>query len=84
METKSQDEWNSEASAIVKSILQRKRVKISELAKMFADNGYNYSHQALINMLNRGTFKFSFVLQVMRLLEMNAIVIDEPTIEIRK
>jgi hypothetical protein len=70
------DNWNDEASSILKGALKRKRVKYSELADRLNELGNEETRNSIANKLSRGTFSFAFFLQCMKVLRINKISLD--------
>lgn len=67
------DNWNDEASSILKGLLSRKRMKYADLAKELNKLGNEETGNSIANKLSRGTFSFAFFLQCMKVLRVNKI-----------
>jgi len=68
--------WNDEAKNVLKSILKRKDVGYDELANLLDEIGVKETSGSINSKLNRGTFKFVFFMQCMKVLEVHKIDLD--------
>lgn len=68
--------WNDEASSVLKGILKRKKVKYADLAEKLNKAGFDETENSIANKLSRGTFSFAFFLQCMKVLRVNKINLD--------
>lgn len=72
-----QEDWNQDASNLLKAELARDNVKYDELLIRLKALGVNETYQSLAAKINRGTFSFSFFMQCMK-------AIDHSDIRLRK
>ena len=68
--------YEARAKSIVKELRESKDVSYKELARRLEDQGVHIDDQVLINRVNRGSYSFSFALQV--LAAMGVTTIDVP------
>ena len=66
-------EWEIKAKNMIKAELQRKGVDYIQLAKKLNDMGVNENQMNIANKINRGTFNFTFALQVFEALNMETL-----------
>ena len=59
-------DWNSKAKRIIKSELAKRDIDYIELAKLMKAIGVDEKQANVANKINRGTFSFSFALQVFK------------------
>lgn len=62
------NEWEREASAILKSLLAREGLRYKGLALRLEEMGIQESPDQLRNKVNRGTFSFTFFLKCLHAL----------------
>ena len=62
------DHWHREARLMIKAQLARHGVSYRELVTRLAALGVRETERSITNKLSRGTFRFTFVLQVMNAL----------------
>jgi hypothetical protein len=70
------DKWNDEAENILKSILKRKDIGYDELADLLSQIGVKETSGSINSKINRGTFKFVFFMQCMKVLGIHKIDLD--------
>lgn len=70
------NKWNDEAENILKSILKRKDIGYDELADLLGQIGIKETSGSINSKINRGTFKFVFFIQCMKVLGIHKIDID--------
>lgn len=58
------EEWNQLASQVIKSELVRQGMKYHELARHLKLMGVDETQASIASKLSRGTFSFTFVMQV--------------------
>ena len=57
-------EWNNKAKNIIKAELSKKGIDYIELAKKLNKIGVEETQMNIANKINRGTFNFTFALQI--------------------
>ncbi len=57
-------DWNSKAKRIIKSELAKREIDYIKLAKLMKAIGVDEKQANIANKINRGTFSFSFALQI--------------------
>ena len=57
-------DWNSKAKRIIKSELAKREIDYIKLAELMQDIGVDEKQANIANKINRGTFSFSFALQI--------------------
>lgn len=57
-------DWNSKAKRIIKSELAKREIDYIQLAKLMKVIGVDEKQANIANKINRGTFSFSFALQI--------------------
>ena len=67
-QTTTPDEWNQLAARTIKSILAKRGMRYHDLALSLKLIGVNESQASIANKMSRGTFSFTFVMQVMSVL----------------
>lgn len=65
------------ARQFIKSELAKRDINYVKLAKLMNDKGFNESADTIRSKIHRGTFSFSFVLEVCESLETNLILQDD-------
>ena len=58
--------WNSKAKRIIKTELAKREIDYIKLAELMKDIGVDEKQANVANKINRGTFSFSFALQVFK------------------
>ncbi len=56
-------DWNKESECVLKAILKRKKVPLTELVVKLKQRGINETYASVVNKINRGTFSAAFLLQ---------------------
>jgi hypothetical protein len=69
----SEDKWTMEARRVIKSLMARNGLDYQTLADKLNMAGVPTNQRQLTNKVNRGTFSFAFVLQLMAALEVKNI-----------
>ena len=64
-------EWNSKAKRLIKSELAKREIDYIKLAKLMKDIGIDEKQVNIANKINRGTFSFSFALQIFKAIGVN-------------
>lgn len=64
----SPEEWNQLASQTIKSELTKRGMKYHDLARHLKLMGVDETQASIASKMSRGTFSFTFVLQVMTVL----------------
>jgi len=59
-------DWNSRAKRLIKSELAKREIDYIKLAKLMEAIGVDEKQANIANKINRGTFSFSFALQIFR------------------
>ena len=67
------EEWNQLATRTIKSVLVKRGMKYHDLARRLKLIGVEETQASIGNKLSRGTFSFTFVMQVMQVLEIDYI-----------
>jgi hypothetical protein len=67
-QTTTPEEWNQLAARTIKSVLAKRGMKYHDLARHLKLIGVNESQASIANKMSRGTFSFTFVMQVMSVL----------------
>lgn len=62
------EQWNQLAAQIIKSELTKRGMKYHDLARHLKLMGINETQASIASKMSRGTFSFTFVLQVMSVL----------------
>lgn len=62
------EEWNQLASQTIKSELTKRGMKYHDLARHLKLMGVDETQASIASKMSRGTFSFTFVLQVMTVL----------------
>jgi len=57
-------DWNSRAKRLIKSELAKREIDYIKLAKLMEAIGVDEKQANIANKINRGTFSFSFALQI--------------------
>jgi hypothetical protein len=70
-------EWNNRAKNMIKAELSKKGVDYIELAKRLNDLGIKESQMNIANKINRGTFNFTFALQVFKALGLKKLNLED-------
>jgi len=66
---RARDQWNVEASRVLKARLVREGVSYSDLAHLLRAKGVEETRASIANKLSRGTFSFAFYLQCVAALD---------------
>ena len=74
MDTKN---WNIKAKNIIKAELSKKGVDYIELAEKLKDIGVEEKQMNIANKINRGTFNFTFALQVFKALGVKKLNLED-------
>ena len=59
-------EWNSRAKRLIKSELAKREIDYIKLAELMNAIGVDEKQVNIANKINRGTFSFSFALQIFK------------------
>lgn len=59
-------DWNSKAKRIIKSELAKREIDYIKLAELMKEIGVDEKQANIANKINRGTFSFSFALQIFK------------------
>lgn len=70
---KKKEEYTTEATRILESLMARKGISLKELHQKLSENGARGGYKALSNKINKGKFQFSFFLECMDLLNIETI-----------
>ena len=65
--------WENKAKNMIKAELQKRGIDYIELAKKLNDIGIEENQENIANKINRGTFNFTFALQVFEVLDMKIL-----------
>ena len=68
-----QKDWNNKAKNMIKAELHKKGIDYIELAKRLNNIGIEENQMNIANKINRGTFNFTFALQVFEVLDMEIL-----------
>ncbi|MDI1278886.1 DUF6471 domain-containing protein [Methylobacter sp.] len=68
-----QDEWNRQATNLLKAELARAGIGYEELIRRLDDLGVKESYKGIANKINRGAYSFTFFMQCMKALGKNEI-----------
>jgi len=68
-----QDEWNRQATNLLKAELARAGIGYEELIRRLGELGVEESYKGIANKINRGAFSFVFFMQCMKVLGKNEI-----------
>jgi hypothetical protein len=71
------EDWNREATKVLKAELKRSGVSYEELVKKLAGLGTTASYKGIANKVNRGTFTFAFFMQCMKALGKATVRLDD-------
>lgn len=71
-------DWSSEAKRVVRSLLAREGVTYAVLATRLQAIGVNETEYSIANKMARGTFPLVFLLQCMRALDRDQLVLEAP------
>lgn len=71
-----ENDWNTKASGILKSIIARRNITYHELSLKLNAIGVKETQSSISNKISRGTFGFAFLLQCMEALNINEIRIN--------
>ena len=69
-------DWKEQASGVLKGYLARRNVKYHDLARALQAMGIDENHNSIANKLSRGTFSFTFFLQCMYALRIDAVELN--------
>lgn len=67
------EEWNLLATRTIKSVLAKEGIKYHELARRLKQIGVDETQASIASKMSRGTFSFTFVMQVMTVLGISKI-----------
>jgi len=67
------EEWNQLATRTIKSLLVKRGIKYHGLARCLKLIGVEETQASIGNKLSRGTFSFTFIMQVMQVLEIGYV-----------
>jgi hypothetical protein len=67
------EEWNQLAARTIKSVLVKRGMKYHDLARRLKLIGVEETQASIANKMSRGTFSFTFVMQVMSVLGIDYI-----------
>ncbi|WP_158509873.1 DUF6471 domain-containing protein [Pseudodesulfovibrio indicus] len=70
-----------EALRIVKSELARRGVSHKALAGMLTEAGYSETISGIRGKMHRGTFSFAWVLQCCEVLQIDVLVLTQPSMQ---
>ncbi|HEY8099301.1 MAG TPA: DUF6471 domain-containing protein [Burkholderiaceae bacterium] len=70
------DEWNRQATNVLKAELARAGIGYDELLRRLAGLGVEESYKGIANKINRGAFTFMFFMQCMKALGKTSIRLD--------
>jgi hypothetical protein len=66
-------EWETKAKNMIKAELHKRGIDYIELAKRLNHIGIEENQANIANKINRGTFNFTFALQVFEVLDMEIL-----------
>lgn len=70
-------EWNSKAKRLIKSELAKREIDYIKLAELMKAIGVDEKQANIANKLNRGTFSFSFALQIFKAIGVEQIELKD-------
>ena len=73
----SEERWEDAATGLIKSALSLKGIKYPELARRLKMMGVDETPSSIGSKINRGTYKATFLLQVLQAIEMQHITIPD-------
>ena len=65
------EEWNQLAARTIKSVLVKRGMKYHDLARHLKLIGVDETQASIASKMSRGTFSFTFVMQIMNVLEID-------------
>jgi hypothetical protein len=65
------EEWNLLAARTIKSVLSKRGMKYHDLARHLKLIGVDETQASIASKMSRGTFSFTFVMQIMQVLEID-------------
>lgn len=68
-----QKDWNNKAKNMIKAELHKRGIDYIELAKRLNEIGIEENQMNIANKINRGTFNFTFALQIFEVLDMEIL-----------
>ena len=71
------DHWKRAATGLIKSLLSLKGIKYPELSQRLQRMGIDESPASISAKINRGSFKATFLLQVLKAIEMQHITVTD-------
>ena len=71
------DNWNQQATNLLKSELARSGVNYEELIRQLQKIGVEESYKGIANKINRGAFSFVFFMQCMTALNQKIVRLGE-------
>ncbi|MGY1458811.1 DUF6471 domain-containing protein [Luteimonas sp. A534] len=75
-EVPAENDWNAEASRVLKSLLARHGWTYSELVRRLNAVGADESYASVANKMSRGTFSFAFYLQCIAAMGDSTLTVD--------
>lgn len=72
-----QDNWNKQATNLIKSELTRRGISYDMLQEKLASIGIEETSNSINVKINRGTFSFAFFLQTMKAIGAKTLRIEE-------
>lgn len=70
-------DWNSKAKRIIKSELAKREIDYIKLAELMKVIGVDEKQANIANKINRGTFSFSFALQIFKAIGVEQIELKD-------
>jgi len=66
-------DWNTKAKNMIKAELSKRGIDYIELAEKLNEIGIEETQMNIANKINRGTFNFTFALQIFKVLNMDTL-----------